>query len=147
VPLRPNRSNLRLYFIWANTGSIITFAFLVELLAYFGGEHVAHPAIAAAGPARSCAPAGGCLWWAEQPHTARGDVVHLLVMPVAGVGQQHLRLLLDARELESRRASDGARAATPPHRLPGPGRRGDRRFGSPPVPRSCGGDRSDGRST
>src|SRR3954454_11196845 len=67
-------------------------ALAVELSALGSREHAAHRVIGAAGPARPWALAQAAVGWHENRDALAGDVLHLALMPVAGVGQHDPRI-------------------------------------------------------
>jgi hypothetical protein len=75
-------------------------AFAVKLGAAVGREPLAHCRVGAALPAWSGAFVAAGVRRDQQFDPALGDLLHLLVVPVAGIGEHHLRLLGDAGRLE-----------------------------------------------
>src|SRR3954451_19836553 len=59
----------------------------VELLATLCGEHAAYERVHAAGPARPWAPAQPGVGGNEDLDALAGELLHLALVPVAGVGQ------------------------------------------------------------
>src|SRR6185295_4687481 len=62
-------------------------ALAVEVTAVRRREHAAHEGVHAAGPARPRAPAQAGVGWNEDLDALAGDLPHLALMPVAGVGE------------------------------------------------------------
>src|ERR1700750_936778 len=62
-------------------------ALAVEVMAGRCGEHVAHERVHAAGPARPLAPAQAGIWWDEYRDAFAGELLHLALVPVTGVGE------------------------------------------------------------
>src|SRR5215208_4331914 len=76
--------------VWPNSDSTSVSVF-VEPLAALGRKHSAHPLAAAALPAGPDALSHAGVGRDQHLDAAGGDSVHLLVVPVAGVGDDDLR--------------------------------------------------------
>lgn len=62
-------------------------ALAVELVAVGRREHAAHERVHAAGPARALASAQAGVGWHEDLDAFAGDLLHLALVPVAGVSE------------------------------------------------------------
>jgi hypothetical protein len=65
------------------------------------GEHRSHQAVAAALPARSRGVALGRIGWDQDRDSSGGEFVHLVPMPVAGIGEHGIALAGDPGPLTS----------------------------------------------
>src|SRR4051812_44521225 len=65
-------------------------ALAVEVMAGGCGEHATHEGVHAARPAGPLAFAQAGVGWNEDRDTFAGDLLHLALMPVAGVGEHDL---------------------------------------------------------
>jgi hypothetical protein len=72
----------------------------VELAAEVGGEQAPHERVKAAVPARAGALALAGVGRDQHPDSAVDQAVHLGLMPIAGVGDHHVRPRGDARGRE-----------------------------------------------
>src|SRR5271155_5019814 len=75
-------------------------AFPVERVTELGGEHSAHVRVGAAVPSRTGALALAGIRRDQYRDPVVDDVLHLLLVPVAGIGEQHSRRLGDTCRLK-----------------------------------------------
>ena len=75
-------------------------AFSVDRRPELGRKYAAHERVVAAVPTRPWCPALVGVGWDLDLGSAADDRLHLRLVPVAGVGDNHLRLLGDARRLQ-----------------------------------------------
>ena len=112
LPRRWKRSKPRLNFVCANTGSMVLGVF-GRALAELGLEHGAHECVGAAVPAGAGAFALVGVGRDQHRHAPSGDLFHLRLVPVAGVGDDHAGLLGDAGGFELRQRGVDHRAEVP----------------------------------
>src|SRR5205085_4892984 len=72
----------------------------IELLTELRGQHPAHERVHAGVPARAGVGALARVGWYEDLDAASGDVLHLHLMPIAGVRECHGWLLGDSNRFE-----------------------------------------------
>src|ERR1039458_10546105 len=79
------------------------FPFSVERTSELGGEHSSHVRVSAAIPSRTGALALAGVGWDQHLDPVVDDVLHLLLVPVASVGEQHPRRVTHTRDRKSTR--------------------------------------------
>lgn len=94
-PRRKKRSRRRLNLVSANTVDHVL-SLAVERAAVFGGQDAAHEGLGAAVPAGSWCFSTAGIGRDEYLGASGDDVLHLVKMPVAGVGEHRPKRVVDA---------------------------------------------------